>query len=444
MTTSTEEGSGTTGGRSHSDVADRNDARNALINIVEGALFIGGSAFISFQIVIPVLVSRLGGGNVAVGAVGLIAWVGLFLPQIFAARYVEMRPWKKPWAIGFGAANRSVVVLIGLAVVTFGVTNPNVALWLLLILYLVGQVLLGIATPGWFDLFAKLTPAHKRGRLVGIRNSLGGGVAFICGVGLTWFLRVFSFPVSYALAFFAAGGVQFLSLAVQAQLIEGEPSPVAPARPMFAFLRELPDVFRQNPEFKRFILASVFIVVAGMPVAFFTVYALKTFPADESLVGEFTLTIVAAQMLSAVATGFIADHYGNKIALIVAVCGMLCASICAMFAPSLGWFRLVYVFYGINLGSELMARFNLSIEYGPVHQRSTYIGLMNTILAPCYLASIVGGWMSDAFGYVSVFGVGAAASLIGVTLLTFRVKDPRVARAQTIAVAPGTVEVQVD
>ena len=75
-------------------------------------------------------------------------------------------------------------------------TGPAAALWIFLLLFTAMQIVVGVATPGWFDLFAKLTPARKRGRLVGVRNSAGGLCAFICGLCLTWILAVFPFPSS--------------------------------------------------------------------------------------------------------------------------------------------------------------------------------------------------------------------------------------------------------
>ena len=78
------------------------DRHNFRINIIEGVLYLAGASFLSAQTVLPALVSRLGGSNIAVGSVAVLLWVGLFLPQIFAARFVETRPWKKPWAIWGG------------------------------------------------------------------------------------------------------------------------------------------------------------------------------------------------------------------------------------------------------------------------------------------------------------------------------------------------------
>ena len=80
-----------------------------------------------------------------------------------------------------------------------------------------------MATPGWFDMFAKLTSPKKRGRLVGIRNSLGGLGAFIGGFILTWLLATFAFPVNYAVGFFIAFVLQISSIVIQGRLIEKDP-----------------------------------------------------------------------------------------------------------------------------------------------------------------------------------------------------------------------------
>lgn len=403
----------------------RYERRNFVLNAIEGALFISSLSLVSALTVLPALVNRLGGGNVSVGAVGVIVSLGLFLPQIFAARYVETIQWKKPWTVRFGLMQRGMVLIIGFMILFFGTVQSTVALWLFLSLCLLNQVLLGITTPGWFDLFAKLTPVHKRGRLIGIRNALGGGGAFLCGFVLTWLLGGFRFPVNYALVFFLAFTLQFGSVIVQTRLVEEEPSRALQRRPMFAFLRELPEVFRQSREFKKFVATSLFLVGATMPIGFYTVYALRQFNANESVVGEFTVAAVTTLVVSALVNGYVADHYGNKVSIVLGASGLLCANVWALFAPSLGWFKLVYMFLGVHLGTELMARYNMSIEFGPAEKRSTYVGLMNAVLAPVYSSALIGGWMSDKFGYSTVFGAGGVLSMTGILLLVFRVRDPR-------------------
>ncbi len=416
--------------------------RNFIINIFEGGSYISSSAFVSVQTVLPALVARLGGSNVDVGALGLIGWVFVFLPQIFAVRYGETLPWKKPYVIWLGVMQRSVILLIGLAVFLFGAGRPRLALLVFLSLYALNQILAGLATPIWFDFFAKLTPAARRGRLVGIRTSVGGAGALLCGLLLTWFLGSFEFPTSYALAFVVAALLQFTSVSLQARLHEAEPSATAQRKEFFAFLRALPDVFRTNKDFKMFMLSAAFLVVGTMPVGFFAVYALRHFNADESIVGEFTLIMVAIQIVSALVNGYLADRYGNKVVLTFAAVAMAGATLWALLAPTLFLFRFVFLFLGINIGSEVMTRYNIAIEYGPSHQRSLYIGLMNTVLAPFYLSALLAGAISDTLGYPAMFVAGLFASLIGLFLLHFRVRDPRsIQAAGRVQAVPRAAEI---
>lgn len=401
------------------------EQRNILINITEGAVYISSAAFISPQTVIPAIVARLGGTNVEIGAIGVLTYVGAFIPQLFAARYVETLPWKKPWSIRFGAAQRFHVLFMGLVLLLSWWSQSWWVLWLFLLTFLMNNVVAGIATPGWFDLFAKLTSSKKRGRLVGIRNSLGGLGAFFGGVILTWLLARFGFPVNYAIGFFIAFALQFTSIVIQSRLVESEPSPVVARRPMRTYLRDLPVALRADKEFSRFLVACSFLVIAAMPAGFFTVYVLKDFQADESVVGQYTLAILAVQVVSSLVIGFITDRYGNKLALIATSVALLLASLWALIAPSPAWFTLVFVFLGVNLGAEMMVRFNMAIEYCRPEQRSTYIGLMSFLLTPWYLSGLAGGLISDAIGYKGVFALGILASVVGLYLLVKRVRDPR-------------------
>ena len=407
------------------DLQRQYDRRNYKLNLLEGVLFISTGAFTSIQIVIPALILRLGGGNVVVGALPVIVYVGLFLPQIFAARYVETLPWKKGWTLRAGTLQRLQVLLMAVALLVLGKGSPASALPVFLFLYTLMNVLGGITTPGWFDFYAKLTPLRRRGRLSGLRTSLGSFAAIIAGGALTLFLAAFDFPVNYAAGFLIAFLFQMSSTLTQSYMVEAEPSATMEKRTIREYLRSLPVVFRQNKQFRVFILSAMVLIVANMPVGFFTVYALKRFDAGESVVGEFTMAMMSTQVISAIGAGILADRYGNKPSLIIAAAGMLLASVWALLAPSAGWFLLVFVFLGFNVGIELMARYNISIEYGPVVQRSRYVALMNTLLAPAYLSGLLGGWISDLFGYPVLFGVGVFFSLVGLTLLIVHVRDPR-------------------
>jgi MFS family permease len=403
------------------------ERRNFLVNIVEGALFVAGSTFISVQTVLPAMIYRLGGSNVAVGALAVITWGGLFLPQVFAARYVETLPWKKPWTIRLGLLARVFVGLIAINLLLFAQSDPPLALGVFLLLYALMHVALGVTTPGWYDLVAKVTPVTRRGRMVGFRSSLAGTLGFACSFALVWLLSSFRFPVNYTVAFAAAFLLQAISLAVQMQLVETTPSPVTERRSVQAFLSEIPGVLRRQRDFRRFIVSTMFLVLATVSGPFFTVHAIKAFGADASTIGRFTMVMVAAQVVSAPIGGYLADRSGNRTTLLVAASSLLVAALWAWGAPSLNWYYPVFAFLGMNIGSEMLARYNMAVEFAPEHRRAAFLGIMNALLAPCYAVGLAGGWVSDRFGYHVVFLGGALCSAAGILMMSLVVKDPRTA-----------------
>jgi len=401
------------------------ERRNFSINVVEGALFIAGATFISVQTVLPAMVVELGGGNVAVGALGVIAWGGLFLPQLFSARYFESLPWKKPWAIRLGLIQRLVVGLIAFLLLLFGDSEPSVALVSFLALYALMQVVLGITTPGWFDLVAKVTPVVRRGRLAGYRSALAGIMGFGCSLVLTWILTEFEQPVKYSMVFGFAFLFMMISLWVQAGMVESVPSPVTERRRVKEFLSEVPVVLRQNDSFRNFIIAMAFLVLATISITFFSVFAIQRFGAPPSAVGEFTMMMVVAQVVSAPVMGLLADRFGNKTTLVVAASALFGSAVWALLAPTLEWFYLVFGLLGVNVSSETMARYNIAVEFAVERKRGVFLGLMNALLAPCYLVGLLGGWISDVVGYPAVFVTGASCSLVGMSIMILFVREPR-------------------
>jgi MFS family permease len=401
------------------------EKKNFLYNVIEGALFVGGGVFISSQTVLPSMVKDLGGSNLAVGAVGVIVWTGLFLPQVFAARYAETLEWKKPWVIRFGMIQRIIVGVIAAVLFFYGVSSPHVALGLFLLLFSLMQIVLGITTPAWFDLVAKVTPVNKRGRLAGFRGALGGVLGFLAGLVLTWVLARYPFPSKYILVFSIACAAQCASLAVQTRLVESEPGPVVPRKPVGDFAARIVRILRDDRRFLAFLLASACSVLATISISFFTVYAMERFTHDPAVVGIFTLLMIASTVLSAPLLGLIADRKGNRITLIVTGSALLCASVWAVLASSLGAFSPVFMLLGMYQGSEMMARYNMAIEFAPDHSRPTYLGMMNALLAPLYAVSLFGGWLSDQMGYAAVFLLGSGFAGAGIVLMILLVRDPR-------------------
>ncbi len=404
---------------------DRNlKRRNFILNVFEGGTYISANGFAAVQTVLPALIARLGGSNLEVGAVMVAGFSFQFLPQIFSARFAEASPWKKPGTLLYGLLQRCVMILMGVMLWLLGGRYPSLTLTLVLVLYAVNQAFSGIASPFWVDFIAKLTPPHWRGRLIGFRTSMGGGGGFVAGLILTGILASISFPGNFALAFVLAGLLQSVSLVIQSRVVESTASEVAPREPLVSYILTLLEIIRRGREFFLFIVAMALFILGSMAVPFYTVYAVRQLQAPEEMIGAYTTMMVVIQIGSALVTGIVADRYGNKVALMIAGGGLALASFIALITTSPALFLIVFLFLGVNVGSEVMSRYNMAIDFAPERRRSTFVGLVNTILAPMYLAGILGGIVGDLFGYHAVFLISLVCAGSGVLVLWFFVKDP--------------------
>jgi len=129
-------------------------------------------------------------------------------------------------------------------------------------------------------------------------------------------------------------------------------------------------------------------------------------------------------VLAAGSLGWLSDRRGTKAALLVCAASMMLASASALLARDPVAFYVVFAFVGAAFGAEMMTRFNYAVESAPEPDRPMYLGIMNAWLAPFYLFSIIGGWLSEAFGYPVTFAAGLLFSAAGFAAL-LSVQDPR-------------------
>jgi MFS family permease len=401
--------------------------RNYLLYATEGSLFVASAAFINPQTVLPSLVVQFGGDTIAVGILSVFVYFGVFIPQLFSARIVEAIVWKKRWVLAAGLTHRLLMFSMAGVVFFFGAQHPSLALWLFIGFYALMQMGIGFATPGWYDMFAKLTDPSGRGRLMGLRAAVGSGGAFLGGILLTWFLVTFPFPINYGIGMAITFVLQMGSFFSQVYLVEDVPSHVLPRRTLRAYFAEMLPILRDDPDFRRFLLSCSILTVAAMPIGFYTVHALSEFHVDAAAVGEFTVIVVVSQMVAALVGGYLSDQYGNKKGLLVGSTALMLASVTAYAAPSLAVFRFVFVFLGIHLGTEAYARYNIALEFSRSRRHSTYIGLMNTLIAPFYLSGLVGGVLGAWIGFRGIFLIALCFSVGGIVFLARRIRDPRAA-----------------
>jgi hypothetical protein len=394
------------------------DKKNFWIHVLEGALYLSTGFLLSPQTVFPALIARLGGGNIVIGAIPIVVYLAFFLPQVFSANFVRSVPYRKQLTLRFGILQRLQILLIAVVIGILGLDHPTLALVAFFAIYVTNQALAGFGSPIWFDLVAKTSNPADRGKLMGIRISLGALLGLMNSLLLTILLAYLAYPYNYAAVFGISFILQLASWMVQHGIQESHASTVEPTVPYSQLVGRLAAIVRSNVIFKRFLIAGGISTIGLMPVGFFTVAAMKKFSLNESYVGLFTITTVVAQILSGAVLGWLADKKGHKSALLLCSASIACATLCALLGSSVVFYFGTFFLVGVNLGAETMTRYNFAVNCAPENERPLYVGVMNAWLAPFYLSATLGGWLSDMFGYNVVFVTGLAATCFGMLMLS--------------------------
>lgn len=397
---------------------------NLKANIADGTLFALGMSFVSIQTILPVFVQSMGGSNVAVGLVPVIWVFGFNVPQIFVVQKVQRLPWKKPLFMKTSLIQRIPWLL--LALVCFFILEHSGTITRLVIFFsffLLAAVGGSLNLPVWFDLIAKLTPVKMRGRMFAARSILGAVLGIGGGAGAVVILGWVPFPENYGVLFLVAFVFMMVSYLFLTRLKEESesPAPSSAINPMKAAAA----ILMGQKNFRNFLISDAMLISSSMANAFFAVYALKKFSLPDAYAGLFTVVMMGSMIVASFVIGFLADHYGHKVNLMIHAVAMLGGSVAAVFAPTLELFLAVFACSAVTISVSMISRLPMVAELCSEEERPSYIAVTNMITSPFVLLGIAAGWMADEIGYELVFLFSSAFALAALYWLAFRVQEPR-------------------
>jgi MFS family permease len=308
---------------------------------------------------------------------------------------------------------------------------PRLTLGLMLLMLLATTGVGGMLMPAWMDLVARAIPTRVRGRFFAGASILGNLGGLAASAATAWILSRVAAPRSYALCFAGATACMALSFWALSRTREGPGRVAAPAVSLRAYLARIPRILREDVNFARYLGTRLVVLVGSMGSGFYTVYALRELGAEPWHAGVFSAAMLVGQIGGNIGLGWLADHRGHRLSLIVGSAATALAGITALVAPSRAAFVWVFVFQGINQAAISVSSNNILLDFAPAPEsRPTYVGIGNTAGAPAaFLAPLAGGLLVDLAGIRPVFALSTAATGAGLALLTWCVREPRRAGA---------------
>lgn len=383
--------------------------RNYWLNVLDGAFFPAGYAFMGPATVLPLFVASMTDSRLVLGLAGALLMVGLALPQLWSAwMTVRIRRFW-PWFLWSNLVVRLSVVPLVLV--------PFLPMPWRLHAYLAAlfafAVSWGVAVPTWSDMVGRLVPPAKRGSFFGLRGSLQGPASVAATLGAAATLALLPAPWSYGACFLAAFLLMSLSYACLAGTRVAWPEEEVVPEVGRRYWRSLPAKLRTNPAFSRYAVCRLVVAAASASSAFWVVGGQERFALSSSQANLLGLALLALPTLTGVWWGRLGDARGPKAQLWSAIALGAVANLLMAIAGDLWLYVLALVLVGVTQSLLVMADYAFVFAACP-DERATYFGLFNVLLLPATLGvPILAGAVADHWGMGAVFVASAAAWILG-------------------------------
>jgi len=399
--------------------------KNFILGAAQSGLWGLALTFASTATVIPMFLKKLGASDVEIGLIPTLVNLGFTFPSIFSAPIVERVRSVKKFVATVTWLERSPYPFLSFLAFTLAKSNPQLTIYLSLILLAIGYFGTGFIMPGWMDFVARIIPVTSRGKFIALGNGLGGILGIGGSILVGRILSVYPFPQNFGICFLIT---MFILLVAYVILLFIKEPHVEEKREdkKVSYLTEIPRILRDNTYFRNYILARFFVSFGVMGLAFYTVHAVGKFSLSDRFIGTFTMFFVGAQPLANILWGPLADRTGHKNVLLGGVTCNLLGNLIALVSPIASPFYLVFALSGAMYSAFMISGLPIILEFAPPDRRPTYIGINNILISPALaLSPLIGGFIAKSFGYPTVFLVSLIANIIGLSVLYFGVTDPR-------------------
>ena len=405
----------------------RDDRMNYAIFFADSFGYPLAFSLISPTTIMPLLLTKLGASNLAIGMLPALASLGAFLPGLLSAAYLQKIPVKKHMLVVFGMAERAFVLSMALGLMLWAASRPHVVVIWILASWTMMNLVAGIILPAFHSMMAKCIRPEQRGGMIGWSGALAGIGGVFAAQAAGAVLSRMPFPVNYSTLFVAAFGI--LSATILPFLATREPADHTPEelRSVGQYVRDAMGAVRSNKGYSFAISALSVMSFALMAASFYSTHAVRNLGAGEIEVARFAAITVGASVVSFPVLGRIADRHGHKRVLQVAAMGFAIAAALALASSSVNGISAVLVFASLGSTGLAVSQNVIWAEFASSHADvPMYTAVSLLFLMPFRVAApVMAGWIADAWGFPAMFWVALVAGATAFAILHAAVPEPR-------------------
>lgn len=158
--------------------------------------------------------------------------------------------------------------------------------------------------------------------------------------------------------------------------------------------------------------------------------------------GFMTMAFAMAQFLLAPFMGSLADRFGRRPLILMALAGFVVANLAFLLARSTGMLTAIRLFEGAITAGLLPAAMGVVADTVPEKERAKWVGIMmGSYSAGFIFGPAAGGFLYDHWGFAAPFAISAALGLVGLISALILIPETRPLSLRTqVAERPGPAE----
>lgn len=410
--------------RAYHGQVQRDLPRNFGAHLAHGMLGLTGFRLMHAPTFVPAYVFALSESKMAVGLALGAQFLGMALSSIWGATLIEHRDRVMRVVYSVGWLMRLQIFCLAISAFVLSGQWALIAACIFLALFGFFGGMQGVV---FNVLMSKVIPVTQRGRLIGLRNFLGGliasGVAYLGGeylVGTNAFGN--GYASTFMLAFILTSiGISALSFVREPQALKVRAQPSR----FMQRLADIPAMLRVDPDYRRFFYARALAALGTAAVPFYILYAGKYVSLSGATLGYFSLAFLLSQTVSNLVWGKIADASGYRRVFLLSV-GLWCSATALLIAgASLPVFLIAFCGLGAGFGGYQVASQNFVLEFGKPDELPMLIAVSDTAShLMMALGPLLGGLIVTHYDYRHIFWLALVFKLLAVAMV-WRIEDPR-------------------
>ncbi len=407
------------------DAACTNVPANAIRNMASGAFSKLAEQLAHPGLTIPWLLSSLG-VPAAISALPLpLKDAGSLAPQLFLAQLVRSRPRRNRIWAAVAVVQAAILLVMAGALLLLPAVAGGVAT---AALFLVFGIASGVASLSFKDTVGKTIPRPRRGTLLGLRASIGGGVALLAGA-LFGLLGTDGAPVEALLILLVAAAACWLASGFLFFRINEEAGSTSGGTNPFDSVREAIALFREHDNMRRFVAARSLDLSLTLIQPLYVIIIADRLGFSFSGIGTLLVASAGAQLVSGYVWGRLTDRSARRVLVIAPFLGVA-VGVLFFLMPVLGGVAAGTVAHGVVLflhniayAGARVGRKTYLVNAASNENRAVFAAGANTAIGAVTLAmSALVSAVTGIAGTVSS-AVMLLAMLSGGALLALRLRE---------------------